>query len=99
MTSSSARACCPTWACSALRRALANLGRLCQGALYLEAVTLEDYERGTIDEDLTDARQHRHRAALYRQGLARHFTDMGGGLWLSHRAQVPLFALEARDGA
>ena len=59
-------------------------------------MTLEDYERGTIDEDLTDARQHRHRAALYRQGLARHFTDMGGGLWLSHRAQVPLFALEAR---
>lgn len=89
----------PYLAAQDLRRALANLGRLCQGALYLEAVTLEDYERGTIDENLTDARQHRHRAALYRQGLARHFTDMGGGLWLSHRAQVPLFALEARDGA
>ena len=93
MTSSSARACCPTWACRTCA------ARWPTWAGYLEAVTLEDYERGTIDEDLTDARQHRHRAALYRQGLARHFTDMGGGLWLSHRAQVPLFALEARDGA
>lgn len=78
-----------------LRRAIDNLGRLCQGALYLEAVTQEDYERGTIDEELTDARQYRHRAALYRQGLARHFTELGGGLWLAHRAQVPLFALES----
>ena len=43
---------------------LKGAGRLCQGALYLEAVTLEDYERGTIDEDLTDARQHRHRAGM-----------------------------------
>ena len=78
-----------------LRHALDNLGRLCRGALYLEAVTLEDYERGTIDEKLTDARQFRHRAALYRRGLARHFRDLGGGLWLSHGAQLPLFALES----
>ena len=78
-----------------LRHALDNLGRLCRGALYLEAVTLEDYERGTIDEKLTDARQFRHRAALYRRGLARHFRDLGGGLWLSHSAQLPLFALES----
>ena len=78
-----------------LRRALDNLGHLCRGALYLEAVTLEDYERGTIDEELTDPRQYRHRAALYRQGLARHFRDLGGGLWLSHRADLPLFALES----
>ncbi|MBS0506155.1 MAG: class I SAM-dependent methyltransferase [Proteobacteria bacterium] len=78
-----------------LRRALDNLGRLCRGALYLEAVTLEDYEHGTIDEELTDAHQYRHRAAVYRQGLARHFRDLGGGLWLSHRAELPLFALES----
>jgi len=78
-----------------LRRAIDNLGRLCQGALYLEAVTQEDYERGTIDEELTDARQYRHRAALYRQALARHFTELGGGLWLAHNAQLPLFALES----
>ncbi|MBS0391653.1 MAG: class I SAM-dependent methyltransferase [Proteobacteria bacterium] len=78
-----------------LQRALDNLGRLCRGALYLEAVTREDYGRDIIDEHLTDPRLYRHRAALYRRGLEPHFIDMGGGLWLSRRAQLPLFALEA----
>ena len=78
-----------------LKRALANLGRLCRGALYLEAVTLEDYEQDAIDLELTDPRLFRHRAALYRRGLSPHFRPAGGGLWLSRRAQVPLFALES----
>ncbi|MBM3387595.1 MAG: class I SAM-dependent methyltransferase [Betaproteobacteria bacterium] len=77
-----------------LRRALDNLGRLCQGALYLEAVTREDYENDTIDETLTDPRLFRHRAQLYRRGLAEHFTQIGGGLWLSAQAEVPMFTLE-----
>ena len=81
-----------------LRRALANLGRLTRGALYLEAVSREDYERDVIDEDLTDARQFRHRAALYRRGLREHMLELGGGLWLSSQADVPLFALEHLDG-
>src|SRR5574337_405023 len=68
-----------------LRRALDNLGRLCRGALYLEAVAREDYERDILDEDLTDPRLYRHRAALYRRGLEPQFIDMGGGLWLSRR--------------
>ena len=77
-----------------LQRALRNLGQLCQGALYLEAVTREDYENDTIDETLTDPRLLRHRAQLYRRGLATHFTQLGGGLWLSTRAEVPMFTLE-----
>ncbi|MBK8665376.1 MAG: class I SAM-dependent methyltransferase [Burkholderiales bacterium] len=81
-----------------LRRALANLGRLCRGALYVEAVSREDYERDVIDEDLTDARQFRHRVALYRRGLREHLLELGGGLWLSRQAEVPLFALEHLDG-
>lgn len=78
-----------------LARALSNLGALCQGALYLEAVSREDFERDIIDEDLTDSGIHHHSAALYRQGLGEHFIEMGGGLWLSRRAEVPVFALEA----
>ena len=31
-----------------------QLGTLSQGALYVEAVTLEDYENDTVDEELTD---------------------------------------------
>ncbi len=81
-----------------LARAIDNLGRLTHGALYLEAVTREDYEAGTIDEQLTDPRLHRHRAQLYRRALGAHFISLGGGLWLSRRAQVPLFALEMQEG-
>ena len=57
----------------------------------------EDYEAGTIDEELTDPRLHRHRASLYRRALQPHFINLGGGLWLSRGAQVPLFALETLD--
>lgn len=78
-----------------LQRALGNLGQLCQGALYVEAVTREDYERETIDETLTDPRLFRHRAQLYRRGLSQGFKELGGGVWLSHRAEVPLFELES----
>lgn len=77
-----------------LKRALNNLGRLSRGALYVEAVTREDYERDVIDEDLTDARIFRHRAQAYRHGLVRHFQEIGGGVWLSRQAEVPLFSLE-----
>ena len=78
-----------------LKLALANLGRLSRGALYVEAVAREDYERDIIDDELTDPRLYRHRAALYRRGLAEGFTELGGGVWLSRHAEVPLFALEA----
>ncbi len=77
-----------------LKRALRNLGGLSQGALYVEAVTREDYERGVLDEDLTDPRIFRHSAELYRAGLSRNFQEVGGGVWLSRRAGLPLFSLE-----
>ena len=77
-----------------LKRALHNLGVLSRGALYLEAVTREDYERDIIDDQLTDPRLFRHRAQLYRQGLLNGYTELGGGVWLSRQADVPLFALE-----
>lgn len=80
-----------------LKRALANLTHLARGGLYLEAVTLEDYEQDIIDEQLTDPRLYRHRASVYRRGLAPGFTELGGGVWLSRQAQLPLFALEAVD--
>ncbi|MDA8456529.1 class I SAM-dependent methyltransferase [Acidovorax sp. GBBC 3334] len=81
-----------------LKAALDNLGRLCRGALYLEAVVREDYERDIIDEDLTDPLLFRHRAEVYRRGLSRHFREVGGGLWLSRAADVPLFELECAGG-
>lgn len=81
-----------------LQRALHNLGQLCRGALYVEAVAREDYERDVIDDALTDPRLFRHRAALYRRGLQEGFTELGGGVWLSRKAEVPLFELECAGG-
>jgi len=81
-----------------LQRALHNLGQLCRGALYVEAVAREDYERDVIDDALTDPRLFRHRAALYRRGLQDGFTELGGGVWLSRKAEVPLFELECAGG-
>ena len=81
-----------------LKLALRNLSTLCRGALYVEAVAREDYERETLDEGLTDPRLFRHRAQLYRRGLAQGFTELGGGVWLSQKAEVPLFELECAGG-
>lgn len=83
---------------SDLKLALENLGSLSMGALYVEAVTREDYERDVVDEDLTDPTIFRHRAQSYRRGLGRHSQEVGGGLWISHDAEVPLFALECAPG-
>ncbi len=77
-----------------LQKALRNLAQLCQGALYLEAVTAEDWAADVVDEKRTDARQFKHPAHAYRAGLTPHFIEMGGGLWLSRAAEVPVFALE-----
>ena len=81
-----------------LKTALHNLGRLSKGALYVEAVSREDYERDIIDEDLTDNRVFRHRAELYRRGLQQGAIELGGGVWLSRKAELPLFALEQAGG-
>jgi len=83
---------------SDLKLALRNLCQLSRGALYVEAVTREDYERDIIDDELTDPRLFRHRAELYRRGLQEGFAEIGGGVWLSHRCEVPLFALECAGG-
>ena len=74
--------------------AMRNLARLSRGALYVEAVAREDWEQDIVDDTLTDPRLFKHRAQLYRQGLAEGFTELGGGVWLSRQADLPVFALE-----
>lgn len=77
--------------------AMHNLARLSTGALYVEAVTREDWEQDILDETLTDPRLFKHRAQLYRRGLAEGFIELGGGVWLSRQADLPVFALECLD--
>jgi predicted TPR repeat methyltransferase len=75
--------------------AMQNLARLSCGALYVEAVAREDWEQDIVDETLTDPRLFKHRAQLYRQGLSDGFVELGGGVWLSRKADLPVFALES----
>ena len=74
-------------------RALANLGRLCRGALYLSVLTVEDW-RDAADRSRSDRNVHLRRVDWYRRRLRRHFVPLGGGLFASRGAVPVLWALE-----
>jgi SAM-dependent methyltransferase len=69
-------------------RAVANLGRLCSGALYFSVLTAEDW-RHNADHARTDPGVTLRPAAWYRRRLARHFRHLGGGV-LARRGFDPL---------
>jgi SAM-dependent methyltransferase len=76
-------------------RAVDNLGRMCRGLLYLETVTREDTP--SLDLERTDTNIHVRPAAWYRARLARHFVQIGAGLWAAKGARLPLYALEVPE--
>lgn len=77
------------------RQAIDNLGELCRGALYLEALTRDDWDDGVCDRDRTDGNVHLRRASWYRKRLqAAGFAHAGGGVWLSGRVDCVLYHLE-----
>lgn len=74
-------------------RAVRSLAEACRGLLFLEVPTVAD--RGTtIDPDGTDLDVHWRTGQWYRTRLQVHFTEIGGGLWLSHDHPAVLFELE-----
>lgn len=75
------------------RRAIRNLVSLCGGALYLEALTREDWERN-CDRQTTDGDTHLRPVAWYRAELGPRFTSCGGGVFLAPRSPAVLFELE-----
>lgn len=78
---------------AAAARAIDNLGRMCRGLLYLEAPAQEDAP--ILDLARTDTVFHLRPVDWYRARLARHFVQVGAGLWASRGAPVRLWALEA----
>lgn len=77
----------------AAARAVANLGRLSRGLVYVSALTLEDW-RGAADRSRTDGDVHLRPVDWYRRRLDRAFLSLGGGLF-ARRGQAPvLWALE-----
>jgi SAM-dependent methyltransferase len=76
--------------------ALESLAAMCGGFLYLEAITREDVGRA-IDAERTDLSVAVRPAAFYRKRLRPHFRELGGGLFAARWAELPFYALEARD--
>lgn len=75
-------------------QAIGNLARLCRGALYLEALTREDWT-DAADRKRTDGAVYLRAASFYRKRLARAgFAAAGTGIFLHERSPVVLYALE-----
>ena len=72
-------------------RAIANLGRLCRGALFLHVPTREDWQRNA-DQSCSDEDIHLRSTDWYRRRLARHFRHAGFGLYV--RRGLPLVQWE-----
>lgn len=77
-------------------KAIANLARLSQGAVYLEILTRDDW-KSVCDQTVTDGAVHLRSAEWYRRRLRRHFQAAGGGLFFRRDAPVHLYALEEGD--
>ncbi|MEZ5963589.1 MAG: class I SAM-dependent methyltransferase [Planctomycetota bacterium] len=75
------------------KRAIDNFARLTRGALYLEALTAEDWQHN-CDRTATDGNVHLRPANFYRRALRRKFTACGGGVYVRNDAGVALFELE-----
>lgn len=76
------------------RRAIANLARVCRGALYFGALTTEDW-RDNCDQTRTDRIEGLRPGRWYRRELARAFVPLGCGMWLRRGAPVTLWNLDA----
>ena len=72
-------------------RAIANIGRLCRGALFLQAPTREDWRRNA-DRSCSDEDIHLRPTSWYRTRLVRRFRHAGFGLYV--RRTLPLLQWE-----
>lgn len=76
--------------------AIINLGKLSRGALFLEVLTCEDWEQN-CDQSVTDDRCYLREARWYAKRLSKHFTNCGGGVFVSKRAEHYSYALDRLD--
>jgi SAM-dependent methyltransferase len=74
-------------------RAIANLGRLSRAALYVSALTAEDW-RENCDRSRTDRAVHLRRGAWYRQRLKKSFRYVGFGIWVRKNVTAIQWELE-----
>ena len=78
-------------------RAIANLARLTRAALYVSALTREDW-RANCDRTRTDRAVHLRSGEWYRKRLRRHFRYLGLGVWLRKDVTAMLWDMERAPG-
>jgi 2-polyprenyl-3-methyl-5-hydroxy-6-metoxy-1,4-benzoquinol methylase len=76
------------------RRAIANLARLCRGALYFGALTREDW-RENCDQQRTDRIPGLRPGDWYRRELSRAFRPLGCGMWIKRELPLTVWNLDA----
>jgi 2-polyprenyl-3-methyl-5-hydroxy-6-metoxy-1,4-benzoquinol methylase len=74
-------------------RAIANLGRLTRGVLYLSALTTRDW-RENCDRTRTDRDVHLRDGAWYGTRLRRNFRPAGAGFWVRRGAPLTTWEME-----
>jgi hypothetical protein len=74
-------------------RALANLPKLTRAAVYVSALTQEDW-RENCDRSRTDGTVHLRPGDWYRRRLRRRFTYLGFGVWLRKDVTAILWDME-----
>jgi SAM-dependent methyltransferase len=76
-------------------RAIANFKRLSRAALYVSALTREDW-REHCDRERTDSAVHLRAGEWYRRRLRRDFRHLGFGIWLRRDVTAILWDMERR---
>jgi hypothetical protein len=78
-------------------RAIANLARLSRAALYVSALTREDW-RNNCDRSRTDRAVYLRQGEWYRRRLKRSFRYLGLGVWLRKNVTAVLWDMERSLG-
>jgi trans-aconitate methyltransferase len=74
-------------------RAITNLAKLSRAAVYISALTREDW-RANCDKTLTDRAVHLRAGDWYRRRLCRQFNYLGFGVWLRKDVTAILWDME-----
>lgn len=77
-------------------QAIKNLAQLCRQFLYLEVLTERDWQCN-CDRSVTDGSVYLREGKWYRERLAPHFQNLGGGLFAARKAGLVLYEMEVPD--
>ena len=77
-----------------VRLAIRNIVKLCRGAVYIQAITKEDWDQENCDRKRTDPAMRRRETDWYRKLFSRYFINCGGGVFVPKDSNAVLWELE-----